>query len=255
MKKLLFILSAPLVTIFPITLLSCSQNNTEDRIFEAEEKIQKIILEKPLPTLSTKPTTNIVDLENYLKIQSFNNPVTEITGVKIEINDIELPIVNSKDLLIWLKVTSTDTLDIAPEISGFYSINLSEILEMKDKTINSIPYEKLKILFDELLEPNLGNITKIVSNAIFGIDEFEGETSIDTSTLEQDPKPLNDRLTTSNINQYIFDGYQQNIHMLFKSIENNIIVFDFIFGDSIDGIPEEVITITKPIDIFQTRNL
>ncbi len=255
MKKFLFILSTPLVAIFPITLLSCSQNSTESRISEAEEKIENIILQKPLPTLSVKPTNNIINLENYVKSQSFNNPITEISGVKIEINDIELPVVDSKDLLIWLKVTSTDTLDIAPEISGFYSINFSEIIEIKDKTINSIPYETLEILFDELLSPNIGNITKVVSDAIFGRGEFEGQTSIDTSSLTQDPKPLNDRLTTSNINQYIFDGFQKNVHMVFKSIETNVIVFDFKFGNSIEGTPEEVITITKPIDIFQARKL
>jgi hypothetical protein len=62
-------------------------------------------------------------------------------------------------------------------------------------------------------------------------------------------------LTSSKINENIFDGYQKNIHMLFNSHFNDQIIFDFILGTSSEGTPEEIVTIELPIKIFEARKI
>ncbi len=257
MKKLLFILASPVTLILPLSLISCSQNNDEIRIAQAKEKIQEIILAKPLPTLKNKPIDNQVLLSNYLKSNDFVIPTIQTTGVEIDLHSIELPIVGEQNLIIWFKVTSTDTLDIAPEIADFYSINFFDIVEVKGKTIVPVEYATIEESFQQIIEQNIADISAMVTDAIFSKGIFLGDPTIDTSTLEQDPKPLNDRLTTSIINEHIFEGYQKNVYMVFDSIYNsgNEIIFDFKLGASPTGTAEEVITFQKPINIFQARKI
>jgi hypothetical protein len=99
-KKLLFILASPVTLILPLSLISCSQNNDEIRIAQAKEKIQEIILAKPLPTLKNKPIDNQVLLSNYLKSNDFVIPTIQTTGVEIDLHSIELPIVGEQNLII-----------------------------------------------------------------------------------------------------------------------------------------------------------
>lgn len=220
MKKLLINLSLSLPIFLPCVLISCSQNNNEARIKEAKDKINQITSSKPKPTLTTPPG-NLINLTSYLNPKLYTAPQTNIEGVKIEIENIEIPTPNSKTLIIWLKATSTNTLDISPDISGFYFINFNEIDGVVANTIQPVTTLELQEPFENLLNPKRGLINKFINDAINGAGAFEGQSTIDPSTLIDDPKGLNDRLTTSKINSNIFEDHQANVYMEFTNFDKS----------------------------------
>lgn len=220
MKKILFTLSLSIPVILPTILVSCSQNSDQNRINEAREKVQKVITEKPQPTLATQPNASI-DLANYLQLNSFIAPKSDLTGIKIELDSIELPTPNSTNLIIWLKVTSTDTLDIIADISDFYSINFNEIAGIDSTNIQPITIDQLSTPFTNLLNAKRSLLNKFINEAISGTGFFEGQTKIDPTTLINDPKELNDRLTTNNLNENIFENHQKNVYVEFLIYDAN----------------------------------
>ncbi|MGL6124935.1 MAG: hypothetical protein ACRC1F_00385 [Metamycoplasmataceae bacterium] len=220
MKKLLLTLSISVPILLPMTLISCSQNSVQDRIDKAQEKIDQIVSSKPLPTLRIQPGDKI-ELENYFQTNAFVSPTTDISGVKIEMSSIELPVPNSTDFNIWLKVTSTDTLDIAAEISDFYSVKFSDLNGIDKTKIEPISSEKLKTPFSILIQSMSVDLGRFVNDALSGTRFFNGQESIDPNTLINDPKKLLDRLTSDNIDKNVFDGRQKNVHVSFVNYFEN----------------------------------
>ncbi|MGL5617697.1 MAG: hypothetical protein ACRCWU_01425 [Metamycoplasmataceae bacterium] len=221
MKKLLLTFSISVPLLLPLAVVSCSQSSDKDRINKAREKIKQIVSEKPQPTLSTQPS-DLIDLESYLKINSFVAPTTQVSGVKIELYNVELPTPNSTNLVIWLKVTSTDTLDIIAEISDFYSINFNELYGIDLTTIQPITIDQLNNPFDNLMNSKNSALQKFIDEAINGTGVFDTLSHIDPNKLNEDSKDLNDRLTTKNINDNIFESQQGNVHAVFIRYDNGM---------------------------------
>ncbi|MGL5205026.1 MAG: hypothetical protein ACRC63_02130, partial [Metamycoplasmataceae bacterium] len=200
--------------LLPLTIVSCSQNSNQDRINEAREKIKQIVADKPKPTLLNQPSDTI-NLENYLQIGAFVAPTTEFTGVIIELYSVELPSPNSTNLVIWLKVTSTNTLDIIAEISDFYSVNFNEINGINPDRIQEIEIDQLTVPFTNLINSRNFALQKLVEDAINGSGFFSNLSKLDPDDLNNDSSDLDDRLTTNNINENIFENQQRNIYAIF----------------------------------------
>ncbi|MGL5732812.1 MAG: hypothetical protein ACRCXE_01970 [Metamycoplasmataceae bacterium] len=214
MKKLLLTLSISAPLLLPLAMVSCSESSDQDRIDKAKEKIKQIVKDKPKATLATQPG-GLINLENYLQLNAYVAPTTEISGVKIELYSVELPTPNSTNLVIWLKVTSTDTLDIIAEISDFYSINFNELEGINPIMIQSISVDQLNTPFNNLMNSKNFALQKLINEAINGTGFFDSLTAIDPVKLNDDSKDFNDRLTTKNINDNIFESQQSNIYAVF----------------------------------------
>ncbi|MGL5205412.1 MAG: hypothetical protein ACRC7B_00660 [Metamycoplasmataceae bacterium] len=218
MKKLLLTLSISAPLLLPLTMVSCSQSSNEDRIDEARAKIKKIVSEKPRPTFVTQPSGPI-NLVNYLQLNSYIAPTTEVSGVNIELYSVELPTPNSRNLVIWLKVTSTDTLDIIPEIADFYFVNFNELNGIDPLMIQEITTDQLNVPFNNLMNSKSFALSKLIEDAINGTGVFSALSPIDPVKLNVDAKDFDDRLTTKNINDNIFESQQSNVYAVFTRYE------------------------------------
>ncbi|MGL5643212.1 MAG: hypothetical protein ACRCW3_00310 [Metamycoplasmataceae bacterium] len=214
LKKILLMLSISAPLLLPLTMVSCSQSNDEDRINKAKEKIKQIVSEKPHPTLANPPS-GLINLENYLQLNSYVAPTTEVTGIKIEVYNVELPTPTSTNLVIWLKVTSTDTLDISAEISDFYSVNFNELEGINPLMIQEITVDQLTTPFTNLINSKNFTLQKLIEDAINGTGTFDILSPIDPVTLNDDPQEFNNRITTENINNNIFESQQNNVYAVF----------------------------------------
>lgn len=223
MKKKFLLITAPMILLLPLAIVSCGSISEKDRIKNAKKKIANVVAGKIRPTLSAPVNGNIV-LTDYLNPLKFNLPETITTGIEITLNNIEIPLSNASDLDIWFKVESTETLDIAPEISDYYSVKFSEIEEVKGKTIISPSednIEKLREKFEILVNLNHNELRKLIGDAIYGEGNFDGQTPIDVSNLSNSSEILMSRLTTDNINRYVFLNKQRNIYLDFNELIHN----------------------------------
>ncbi|MDK2819824.1 MAG: hypothetical protein KFW07_03230 [Mycoplasmataceae bacterium] len=239
MKKRLLLITTPITLLLPATLISCGSTSDADRINNAKKKVANVVAGKIRPTLSN-PVNKEILLINYLNPSEYDLPKTVTTGIKITLENIEIPLVNANDLIIWFKVESTETLDIAPEISDYYSVNFSEIDGVEGKIIippsSNEDIEILKTRFETLVNSNINNFRKLVSDAIYGKGNFDGQSKINVSELINSSQDLMDRLTTDNINRYIFSGKQKNIYLEFNEVivndeESSQINFMFTLGN------------------------
>ncbi len=235
-KKNLLSLFVPVIITIPLTLSSCSSND-EQKINEAKDKVKAIAALKLLPTFKSTTPTPINPLE--LKITDFSNPPLP-TGYSpndftIEVWSIELPILGSKNLDIWLKVTSTSTSEIYPDISEFYSIESTNIKELEETKVIEVGEESLKPKFEELVLGNKSLITTMINEAILGIGYFENNSSIDIQKLKdkdvEEIISLDKRLVSDNTNKFVFEGRQKNVYFNFVKFEGEAILLNCILND------------------------
>lgn len=224
MKKTLFRLFIPSIFILPLTLFSCSQN-ADNTLNQIKGEIQSIINLKPEPTFKDEPIINNNELKltsKYLDNKSYIAPTEpSFKFVNIEINWIEFPVLDSSDLVIWLKVLPKEY--PGEDVEKFYSINFSDLVPSETKII-SFDQEDLKLTFEKMIDTKKREFDQLINDAVNGAGLFNSFSSIKPSEYVI---KLPERLTAMRTNTYIFNGHQNNVEIEYSVNNNEVNPFSF----------------------------